>query len=398
MLFLIALGSVAHANPVVVVSDRADLAGALEVDHVEVVVEPTATLPGEQVLDRAAAAQHVAMTHGASAAVWVENNEVWVVTADGRTVRHAPIEDASNPRLFAAITASLLDELSAPPENQAQVSVDVAITPPVVAPAAADVVASVTPVEAGGRRSPIFDIAAGGFVGTRGMGFGEYPGANTTPSYPSSGVDGIALQASLFPRPETEHGDDLTGFGATFEIQRSIGATVSADDMVNDTYGNYGLDYTAWEVGAHYRHKTGRFLLDGMVSYGNATWTLAPDFPASVAVPNTEYQYIGAGVGVDFAFADHASIGVGGRYMYMLSTGDVSDMDWYGPGTATGAGLDANVKVALGGALYLRAFAEYRRVFMNFDGYGSLSAPGYSAVSDITDSWLMAGTQIGASF
>jgi hypothetical protein len=297
----------------------------------------------------------------------------------------------------------LLDELIAPPENQAHVSVDVAVTPtaapPVaVAPATADVVASVTPVEAGGRRSPVFEISAGGFVGTRGMGFGEYPGANTTPSYPHSGVDGIALQAALFPRPEAHYGDDLTGFGATFEIQRSIGASLDANDMVNDTYGSYGLDYTAWEVGAHYRHKAGRFLLDGMVDYGSAAWTLAGDFPASVAIPNTSYQYVGAGAGVDFAFGDRATIGVGGRYMYMLSTGDVSQMDWYGPGTATGAGLDANVKVALGDTLYLRGFVEYRRVFMNFDGYGSLSAPGYSAVSNITDSWIMAGTQIGASF
>jgi hypothetical protein len=421
LLLLVALGSVAHAGRVVVLTDRTDLSTALQVAtaaaQLEIVTEPMASPQGEQVLDRAATAQHLAVTDNASAVVWIDGNEVWAVSADGHELRHAPLADASDPRVFAAIAASLLDELRAPPENATHVRVDVTIdgspqqsivatpTPPPPLPVVADVSApGIVVIQPRGQRpSPRLDIAGGPFVGQRGMGFQQDPPdfPATPPSYPNTGLGGVSLHLGAFPHPEEAYGNDLTGFGATFDLQKSIGAQLAANDTVNDTYGNYTLDFVAWDLAAHYRHKAGKLLFDGMASYGRAAWTLESDFPASVQIPDTTYTYLGAGGKVELAVGDRSSVGFGARYMYILSSGDVSDEDWYGSGTSSGLGLDVDVKIPISDKLYVRGTAEYRRVSMNFVGDGNLATStsmSSLAVSNITDSWLIIGTEIGATF
>ena len=57
-----------------------------------------------------------ALAVGADAAL-IDDRDVCVVSADGRSFRHAPLGDAS-PRMFAAVATSLLDELIAPPEGR----------------------------------------------------------------------------------------------------------------------------------------------------------------------------------------------------------------------------------------------------------------------------------------
>jgi hypothetical protein len=108
---------------------------------------------GEQRLDRAAAAQRTAIAHNADVGVWIDDDEVWAVLADGRDVRHAPLPDGATPRVFAAIATSLVDELLAPPVVPGTIGVDVhvditpsapppqvAIAPPPPPPAAAPVI------------------------------------------------------------------------------------------------------------------------------------------------------------------------------------------------------------------------------------------------------------------
>jgi hypothetical protein len=144
--FILALASAAHAsNRVVLLTDRdampAAVQSALASRHVEVMTQPPPD--GALRLDRAATAQHVAIANGADVGVWIDADEVWVVSADGRLLRHARVPADATPGAFAQITANLLDEVFAP----VAVDVHVAIQPPAgpIAPAAV-VVAPPQPV------------------------------------------------------------------------------------------------------------------------------------------------------------------------------------------------------------------------------------------------------------
>jgi hypothetical protein len=119
LLFVIALGSVAHAEGRVVAMIDETSAAALELTlaHAHVAVTLSPAPQGELALDRAASAQRSVLAAGASAGVWIEGNDVCVVVADGSAVRRAPLPAGATPRVFAAIAASLLDELSDPPEH-----------------------------------------------------------------------------------------------------------------------------------------------------------------------------------------------------------------------------------------------------------------------------------------
>lgn len=150
---VLVLCAVAHAgNRIVVMSERDDLSSALQLAlagrQADVAAEP-ASPAGEQRLDRAASAQRTAIADHADIAVWIDGDEVWVVLADGRDVRHAPLPTDASPRVFAAVTTSLIDELVAPPVAppvSVDVHVDVSPAPVAAAPPPPPTAAPVAPV------------------------------------------------------------------------------------------------------------------------------------------------------------------------------------------------------------------------------------------------------------
>jgi hypothetical protein len=119
LLIVIALGSTAHAEGRVVAMTDDASAAALELAlaHAHLAVSLASAPEGALGLDRAAAAQRSVLAAAATAGVWIEGNDVCVVAADGATVRRAPLPTGVSPRVFAAIAASLLDELSDAPEH-----------------------------------------------------------------------------------------------------------------------------------------------------------------------------------------------------------------------------------------------------------------------------------------
>lgn len=146
---LVVWAHVAAASTVVVLSDPQSapaLGSALQVTLAGRGVA-IATLPapdGSLRMDRAAAAQHAAISFNADAALWIDRDvdatEVCAVSADGRFFRHAPLPvgEGDTPRMFAAIATSLLDELVSAEPPAVDVDVHVHVAPdghPVVAAA-----------------------------------------------------------------------------------------------------------------------------------------------------------------------------------------------------------------------------------------------------------------------
>jgi len=129
--FLLAAAPAAADAPVVLLAGDAPqmeaLGSALQLavagDGWRVMATPA--VEGATALQRAATAQAAAREAGARATLWVEEGPeegvlVRLVDVDGESPRHAPLPTTlarAEPRAFAAVAASLLDELAQPPQR-----------------------------------------------------------------------------------------------------------------------------------------------------------------------------------------------------------------------------------------------------------------------------------------
>jgi hypothetical protein len=254
--------------------------------------------------------------------------------------------------------------------------------------------------------APRFELSLGGFAAERGMSFQQDPPdfPATPPSYPATGLDGLAMRGAVYPWPVNKDSWDLSGIGFEFTLEKSLGATLEANDTVGNTYGSYTMDYTSWEGSIHYRYPLGSLVtIDGAVNYGRSSYTLESDFPSSVQIPDVSYEYLGAGADIELAVTERTRINFGGRWLYLLDTGDVSSEDWYGSGAAGGLQLHVGFKLPITDLMFLRGQVEYMRVSMDFNGDGNLSDPDTDdtnslGVSNITDSSISGTVQLGVAF
>jgi len=243
--------------------------------------------------------------------------------------------------------------------------------------------------------TPRFQVNAGPYLSSRGLNFTNDPEAkDAPPSYPSSSITGFAAQFAVFPLPTQKVDGRLSGLGFTFDIKHSVGATLTAMDDTG--YGDYSMVHSAWETGIHYRYPIDIVSIDASANFGNVTHALGGDFPQSVAIPDTEYSYLGGGVHVDLQVTEHASVGAGARYMYLLGAGMVTEQDWYGAGKANGLALDGDFIIPLPKNLYVKGGIEYRRIKIDFEGSGELSQQW--GVWDMTDSDIVGTGNLGVQF
>ncbi len=221
------------------------------------------------------------------------------------------------------------------------------------------------------RPTPRFMIGAGGYYASRGMTFESDPNATVSPpEYPASGIQGFALDVAVYPLPTQKVDGDLSGVGFTLALQHSVGSVLTAMDDTG--YGDSTLEHTAWEFGLHYRWPIDIVAIDAAVSYGNDTHSII-DLPESIELPDTSVTYLGAGAHLDLRVTDRATVGFGGKYLYVLSGGDINSEDWYGAGGASGLDLEADFVVPLPGPLFVRGAIDYRRISFDFEGSGTLA-------------------------
>ncbi len=393
IVIVLAMADAAGAGTRVVAMVDPDDVGALRVALAgrEIDLAVTPAPGGDLRLDRAALAQRSAVDQRADATVWIENEpgsaEVWVVSANGRQLGHAPlpIEDGS-PRVFAAIATSLLDEVLAPPAPPPMaVDVHVDLAP---LPARAPAIAS-----APSNPHPHYMLDAGGFVSKRGMVFDGLSTGGRQVSYPASAIDGMRAEIAAFPQPVGEHGDRMTGPGITASYARSVGAQLTASDVTGQA--DFAVNHTEWQLAAHYRYPVGTMTFGGALEVGNIATEIV-DLAADVHIPDTSYTYVGGALHVDLAVARHASVGFGAHYMALVKTGDITAMDWYGAATGYGYAVDAGFVMHLPDMMYVKGAVEYRAEHLDFEGIGAVAVA--DQVYSVDDTTIAGTAAIGVAF
>jgi hypothetical protein len=249
-----------------------------------------------------------------------------------------------------------------------------------------------TPAAEAQRATPRFRFSGGGFLGNRNLTFHADGIDNLTQL---TGVDskGFALSAEIYPFPLRKTNGQLSGIGFTFSVYKSVGSTVGIDD--DSTTGDYTLNQNGFAAAVHWRQPLGIAHLDTEVGYSQDDYTIE-DPPEGFEVPDTAYRAVHAGVHVDLAIADRASVGFGGRYFYVLGQGDLTSTEFYGPGDSSGFGLDAHFVVPLPNRMFVRGELDYKRITTEFTGGGVITDD--EDVFDSTDSWINATVQVGIEF
>jgi hypothetical protein len=241
--------------------------------------------------------------------------------------------------------------------------------------------------------TPRFRIAGGAFYGSRSL---NVVAENQTGPQSYSGVPskGLELNAAVYPFPSKKLDGGLQGIGFTLAVSRSAGSQVSFDD--GETVSEYVIDQSAYNAGIHYRQPLASLVtVDGEVSYGTSSY-LIPDAPSTFEVPDTSYSYLGAGAHLDLNITERASVGFGAKYFYLLDVGDISSVDWYGPGRASGLGLDANFQIPLPKDLYVRGSLSYEKFNIAYDGVGQITED--EGVSESNDSTVNGSVNVGIQF
>jgi hypothetical protein len=243
------------------------------------------------------------------------------------------------------------------------------------------------------KPTPKFNVAGGFFYGSRTLYIGaENPDGVT--QYAGVPSKGIGIDASFFPFPTKKIDGIQSGIGFSFGVGHSLGSKVTYDDL--EEVGDYVINQTSWNAGIHYRAPLGSSLaIQGSVGYGQDNYVIE-DAPMTFEVPNTAYSYLSAGGHVDLSITERSTVGFGAKYLYMLGTGDLSSVDWYGPGGSGGWHLDGNFSVPLPSNMFVRGELSYTRIKTTFDGVGTITEA--EAVSEAVDSTVSANVKVGISF
>lgn len=243
------------------------------------------------------------------------------------------------------------------------------------------------------KPTPRFQIGGGGYYASRTLTF-EAENQTGPTAYAGVPHKGLEINALVYPFPQKKMDGELSGVGFSFGIAHSAGSVVTFDD--GETVAEYNINQSSYELGIHYRYPLADLVsIDGHVNYGRTSYMIS-DAPETFEVPDTEYSYLGAGVKLDLNIADRATVGFGAKYMYVLDVGDISSVDWYGPGRASGYGLDSNFIIPLPRSLFVEGALDYQKFSIEFDGVGQVTED--EGVATSSDSTVTGRVNLGIKF
>jgi hypothetical protein len=226
------------------------------------------------------------------------------------------------------------------------------------------------------KPTPRFQIGAGGYIASRSLTVDS----EDPQDFLGVGTKGISVSGLVYPFPLKKMDGALSGIGFGLNLYKAPASTVTVP--LEDAIADYKIDSGGWDASVHWRQPLGSIVhIDSHVGYAQDYFNLEQDI--ELDVPDTNYKYFWAGANLDLNITQRATVGFGVKYLYITDNGQMSDIDWYGPGTASGFGLDGNFLIPLPARLYVRGEIEYRRISMEFDG-PDIAAEGALGAADGT--------------
>ena len=238
--------------------------------------------------------------------------------------------------------------------------------------------------------TPRFELSAGGFITSRSL---EFVAEQPPTEYPGTQSKGLSLHAAFYPWPTKKLDGRLSGLGITGSVYKSLGSTVTSDE--GDQVVDYSVDQNGYDLAVHYRLPFDLVNLDFQAFYGTDNYIIQ-GASENFDVPDTSYSFIGVGAAVELQITEHAKIGFGAKYFDILDTGDLSGMDWYGPGATSGLALNANFTIPLPQKMFVRGDISYKRFTLEPTGGGQITDD--MGVESATDTTVAASVEVGVAF
>lgn len=229
------------------------------------------------------------------------------------------------------------------------------------------------------RTTPLLVNAGASFIG-RNLTFNSSAPADQRPQgYKGKTVPGVTATGELYPMGFAGAKGVLANVGVGFVADRVIKLNSSVSDGMDGT-ALLPTKQSRYGANLRYRHNFGSgpkgVSVWGAVGYNRLTFSIdksgAPE-NVTVDVPNMAYSYVDPGLGVRVPVAGSLSALAEGKFMAILSTGEVQNPEQYGAATVTGFDADLALEYALTDHFLVRAGGRLMAIGYKFKGNGELS-------------------------
>jgi hypothetical protein len=237
------------------------------------------------------------------------------------------------------------------------------------------------------KPTPRFQIGLGGYISSRSLELE----AEDAQNFLGVETKGLSVTGAVYPFPYKKTDGQMSGIGFAVSLYTAPQSVVT--NQGEDEVGDYKISESGWDASVHYRQPLGDIVhIDGHVGYHQDVFGLESDI--ELDVPDTAYKYFWGGFNVDLSITDRATVGFGARYLYVTDNGAMSDLDWYGPGSASGYAIDGNFLIPLPARLFVQGEVKFRKITTEFD------APDLSAeeARNAKDSTVTGNVHVGIQF
>jgi hypothetical protein len=182
------------------------------------------------------------------------------------------------------------------------------------------------------------------------------------------------FEGELYPVGLSNRNSPLAGLGVFGEYDKTFGLSI---DVPNTMGKSVTIDQSHYAVGALYRVPVGKAAISAGVGYARRHYIADRSplaNPAQLDTPDVDYAAVAPRLGGRAQVGSSVALFAETSAMLVMSAGQISTTDSYGPGTVFGIGGNGGIDLAFSKQIGLRVAAEYNQVNLKFKGTGTLAS------------------------